>query len=134
MTPRSTGLTVLAATLAVALVAAGCGSSSTSSTASSTSPAALTKTEFLVKANAICAAGNRAKPSVASIQAQISGVRALGAPSGDEATVTKMLDTAQADLNTVKSNPALLSGKSDPFTDFAALAHPYGLTQCAPNS
>jgi ABC-type Fe3+-hydroxamate transport system substrate-binding protein len=135
MTHRSTPLAALAATLAIALVAAGCGSSSDSnSTSSSTSSAALTKAEFLVKANAICAAGNKVKASVASIQAQIDGVRALGAPSGDESTVKNMLDIAQADLDKVKSNPALLNGGGDTFGDFAALAHPYGLTQCAPDS
>jgi hypothetical protein len=131
MTHRSAGLAALATTLAVAVAAAGCGSSS-NSTSSSTSTAALTKAAFLVKANAICAVGNKAKPSVTNIQAQIDGIRALGAPSGDETTVTNMLDIAQADLNKVKSNPALLN--SNVFGNFAALAHPYGLTQCAPDS
>jgi hypothetical protein len=130
MTHRFAGSTVLVASLAVALAAAGCGGDNSDSTSTAT----ITKTEFVAKANAVCAAGNKAKPSVANIQGQIDSVRALGAPSGDEATVTKMLDTAQADLDTVKGNPALLNGKSDPFKDFAALAHPYGLTQCAPDS
>ena len=149
------GLAVVAAVAALLIVglAAGCGSSNSSS---STSTAALSKPSFLARANAICKEGSQKQgaaqsalgkqPSQAqvttyvntslapNIQAQIDGVRALGAPSGDQATVTKMLDTAQADLNKVKANPALLTGKTDPFADFANLAHPYGLTSCAPNS
>jgi hypothetical protein len=148
------GLAVVAAVAALLIVglAAGCGSSNSSST----STAALSKPSFLAKANAICKQGSQKQGAAQSalgkqpsqtqvttyvnssfapnIQAQIDGVRALGAPSGDQATVTKMLDMAQADLNKVKASPALLTGKADPFADFANLAHPYGLTSCAPNS
>jgi hypothetical protein len=42
-------------------------------------------------------------------QTQIDGLRALAAPSSDQATVVNMLDTAQTDLNKIKSNPALLA-------------------------
>jgi hypothetical protein len=42
-----------------------------------------------------------------------------------------MLDVAQTDLNQVKSDPEMLDEKT--FTNFAKLAHPYGLTACAPN-
>ncbi len=150
---RSTGMAI-AAILIVGLGAAGCGSSSSSSTTTSTT--AITKTEFLVKANAICTAGNKVlskvgaklgkSPSqaqitavvkaayVPSIQGQISGIRALGAPSGDEATVTNMLNLAQADLNKIKADPTLIVGKTDQFANFAKIAHPYGLNRCAPNS
>ena len=69
-----------------------------------------------------------------SIQAQINGIRSLGAPSGDEATVTNMLNVAQADLNKIKADPTLLVGKQDQFANFAKIAHPYGLTRCAPSS
>lgn len=148
--PKFTGL---AAMLIVGLAAAGCGSSSSSS--SSTSTPALTKAEFLVKGNAICTAGNKtlnaaqtkafgnkqpskaqltsfAKTSFAPIiQGQIDAIRALAAPSGDETTVTKMLDSAQTGLNTVKSKPAVLAGGPDSFANFRKLAHPYGLTVCA---
>ena len=72
--------------------------------------------------------------TIPAIQAQINQVRALGAPSADQATVTNMLNLAQADLNKVKSNPALLQGKSSPFADFAKIAHRYGLTACARNA
>ena len=146
---------VIATALLVGLAATGCGSSS-SSTSTTTSTTATTKAEFLVKANAICTVGNKTlnkvgaklgkSPSqaqitaavktvyVPSIQAQINGIKALGAPSGDEATVTSMLDLAQADLNKVKADPTLLFGKTDPFANFAKVAHPYGLTRCDPSN
>jgi hypothetical protein len=151
----SSGLAVMTAVAAALVVglAVGCGSSNSSSTAST---AALSKPAFLAKANAICKQGSQKQqaaqgalgkePSQAqvttyvsnsfapNVQAQIDGVRALGAPSGDQATVTNMLDIAQADLDKVKSNPALLTGNTDQFANFAKLAHPYGLTACAPNS
>jgi hypothetical protein len=139
----------IAATLIVGLGAAGCGSSSKSTPA-------ITKPAFLAKANAICTRGNAQNSAVVArlgksptpaqvaasvksatvpaIQAQINAVRALGAPSGDKAKVTHMLNLAQADLNKVKSNPALLQGNSSPFADFAKIAHPYGLTACARNA
>jgi hypothetical protein len=154
---RSTfaSMTVVAAVATTLIVglAVGCGSSNNSN---STSTAALSKSAFLAKANAICTQGNQKQeaagkalgeqPSQAqiatyvsssfapNIQAQIDGVRALGAPSGDDAAVTNMLDIAQADLNKVKANPALLAGNTDQFANFAKLAHPYGLVDCAPNS
>ncbi len=147
----------IAAALIVGLAAGGCGSSSSSSkSTSSTATTALTKPEFLAKANAICTNGQKqidaagAKlgknptqaqiaaavrtSDVPSIQAQIAGIRALSAPSGEQATVTSMLNLAQADLNKVKSNPALLAGGANAFADFARVAHPYGLKACAPNS
>jgi ABC-type glycerol-3-phosphate transport system substrate-binding protein len=148
------------ATLVVGLSAAGCGSSSSTSSSTSKStptPTALTKPQFLAQGNAICAQGNQRlaaaqkafgpnKPSQAQItayvrntfapdiQSQITAIRALGAPSGDQAIVTTMLDVAQADMNRVKSDPALLAGNSPPFANFAKLAHPYGLTACAAKS
>jgi hypothetical protein len=153
--PRLLKGAAIAGTLIVGLAAAGCGSSSSSSkSTSSTTTPAITKAAFLAKANAICTAGNKLSnaagaklgksPSqaqvvasvksvdVPSIQSQIDGIRALGAPAGDQATVTNMLNLAQADLNKVKSNPAVLSGTT--FADFAKIAHPYGLKACAPNS
>ncbi len=141
----------VAATLAVGLMAAGCGSASKTTNVSTT--AALSKPEFLAQGNAICAQGNQTlgaaektlgkQPSEAqfksyvadtfapTVQKQIDGIRALAAPSNDQASITNMLDVAQTDLNQVKGNPAILNEKT--FTNFAKLAHPYGLTACAPN-
>ena len=69
---------------------------------------------------------------VPSIQAQITAIKALGVPSGEETTVTNMLGLAQADLEKIKADPALIA--TDAFADFAKVAHPYGLTACAPTS
>ena len=143
------GLTV-AVGIAAALIAAGCGSSNSSTTTTS-----LTKAEFLAKANAICKAGTAKQtaaqeslgknPSQAQLQAyvkgvaiptiqsQINAVRALGAPAGDEAKVNAMLALAQADLNKIKTNLGLIS-HDNTFANFAAVAHPYGMTSCAPHS
>jgi hypothetical protein len=45
-----------------------------------------------------------------------------------------MLNLAQADLDKVKSNPLLLASNTSPFADFASVAHPYGITECAKTS
>jgi Flp pilus assembly protein TadD len=143
----------LAASLALVLVVAGCGSSSKSN---STTPA-LTKAEFLKKGNAICKKGtqqinqaankafpkSKGKPSQAqmtkfatdtiipSVQTQISGVKALGAPKGDEAKVKAIVTTAQAALDKGKRDPAILvSNKSDPFAKSNKLTKAYGLKAC----
>lgn len=142
------GAIAVAMLLVVALLAAGCGSSSSDSTAK------LTKPQFLAQANAICSKGNRqlasaekalgtqASPSqfesyvadewAPAIQDQIDGIEALDAPSADQDTVSNMLEIAQQDLNKVKGDPTSLTNES--FASFAKLAHPYGLTGCAPTS
>lgn len=146
---KLTVVVALAAMLVLGLVVGGCGSSRSSTTA------ALSKPQFLAQGNAICARGNQRlgaadktlgnQPSKAQItafvtstfapdiQSQIDGLRALGAPSSDQAAVASMLDAAQTDLNKIKSNPALLASGAG-FADFAHLAHPYGLKACAPSS
>lgn len=151
---KLTAITPVAATLALGLVIMGCGSSKSTTTTSATT-AALSKTQFIAQGNAICARGNQSlnaadkalgnQPSKAqittfvtasftpNIQSQIDGLRALGAPSSEQATVSNMLNVAQTDLNKIKSNPALLASGAG-FTEFAHLAHPYGLTACAAGS
>jgi len=141
----------IAGLLVVGLGVAGCGGGSATK---STSTAAITKAEFVAKANAIC---GRADPVlseaqaklaslhteaqiaavvkgtfVPSIEAQITGIRALGVPAGGQATVTSMLTLVQADLTRLESEPTLVA--TDVFADFARVAHPYGLTACAPLS
>ena len=147
------GLAV-AAVLSVGLVLTACGSNNNSTSTT----AALTKPQFLKQGNAICKKGNKqinqagqkqfpkgsGKPTQAqitkfatgtvipSVQSQIDGIRALGAPSGDEAKVKAIVDSAQADLDKSKKDPTLLtSNKSDPFAKTNKLAKAYGLTVCA---
>jgi hypothetical protein len=142
----------LARVAAVALLvgAAGCGSSSSGPS----------RATFVKQANAICQRGNQITNAAADkafprngkqptpaqvenfvrtvdvpeIQRQTDQIRALPPPPADKDKVERMLALAQSDLDRVKANPAALaSNNSRPFKSFAALAHPYGLTACAPN-
>jgi hypothetical protein len=147
----------LAGSLSIASLAfAGCGGShkTASATINHTAPA-ISKREFVRKANAICAKGNAeskaagaklgAEPTEAQVvafvrrtdvpvvQAQINALKALGAPAGDEATVAKMLTLAQAAVDAVKAQPTIVPSGVNVFARFAGVAHPYGLTSCAPS-
>lgn len=141
-----------------ALIAAGCGSSdNTESTAT-----ALTKAEFLKQGNAICAKGNEEieeefetfvkksnlkkseEPSnaekeeiaenilIPKIQQQIDGIRALGAPEGEEEQVEEILDAAEEALNKVEEDPvAFISEENNQaFEKVNQLSREYGLTVC----
>jgi hypothetical protein len=146
---------VLAAGLAtVAGCALGCGSSGSPRSNTTTAPVAITKAAFVAKANSICAQADPAlaaaqgqlarKPSrsqvaslvrstyVPSIEAQMAQIGALGTPAGDQATVSRMLTAVKADLQKIKRDPMLVA--TNVFGDFARIAHPYGLTACAPLS
>jgi hypothetical protein len=137
----------------LSLVAAGCGSSNNDSTSTT---AALSKSQFLKKGNAICKKGNQKinqaakqvfaphkKPSKAeetkfatdtlipTVQSEINGVNALGAPKGDEAKVNQIVNSAQAALDKGKKDPTLFfSNKTDPFKESNKITTAYGLTVC----
>ena len=150
--PGRLGAIVIAGVLILGLGAVGCGGSSSSTT--STPTATITKAQFLTKANAICgkadpalseASAKLAAPHTAaqiaavvkgvyvpSVEAQVTAIRALGAPPGGQAAVASMLKLVQADLNRLESKPSLVA--TDVFANFAKVAHPYGLTACAPLS
>jgi hypothetical protein len=159
MRPTPTKGLAFALILTVGLVAAGCGSSNNSSTSTT---AALTKAEFLKKGNAVCKKGNQQINTAAnqtfsrkkypngpppkslqvkfatdtvipSIQTQINGIKALSPPSGDEAKVKAIVDSAQAALDKAKADPTALlqnNPKNDPFAETNKLANAYGLTVC----
>lgn len=157
------GGTALVAVLAFAVSVAGCGSSSSSTTTTETT-AAITKAEFIAKGNAICVIGDKAQeaeinayakklglkenqePTKAqkaelveavlapNIQTQIDGVKALGAPSGEEQQVNSALEASQQALNKVKANPELAFAKESPFHAAGQQLHALGLTKCARNS
>jgi hypothetical protein len=144
------GLAV-AAILIVGLVLVACGSSNDNSTTT-----ALSKAAFLKQGNAICKKGNQqinqaahkqfpkgSKPTKAdftkfttdtaipNVQTQIDGIKALGAPTGDEAKVNAITAAAQAGLDKTKKDPSLFtSNKGDPFAQANKLATAYGLTVC----
>jgi hypothetical protein len=138
------------------MLAAGCGSSSSSSSTAAAKPP-LTKAQFLAQGNAICTQGNKnlAGPEKAlgtsptdaqfvafingpfksEIQRQIDAIRALRAPSADQATIKRIFDLAQTELDRVTSNPkAVESSSVSPFKEFETAAHAYGLTVCASES
>ena len=159
MQPSPTKGLAFALILTVGLVAAGCGSSNNSSTSTT---AALTKAEFLKKGNAVCKKGNQQINTAAnqtfskkqypngpppksvqvkfatdavipSIQTQINGIKALGAPTGDEAKVTAIVDSAQSAVDKAKADPTTLlqnNPKNVPFAKSNQLAKAYGLTAC----
>jgi hypothetical protein len=132
-----------------ALVVAGCGGGGDDSTSTSS----LAKPAWIAKADAICQQGNQEieqaaneqfgkhsqQPSdeqvqqftdqtvIPSVQKQIDQIRDLGAPSGDEAQVNKILDTVQADIDKAKSATTL---PDNAFADGNALATQYGLKVC----
>jgi hypothetical protein len=153
---RSPGA-LLAGTLTIALAVAGCGSSATKSSTTPPVPATgITKAEFVERANAICVKGNAESKAAAAklggnpsegqivtfvrstevpaVQAQIDAIRALGAPPGDAAKIAEMLKLAEHAVKEVKIQPTVISSGVDVFSGFAAIAHPYGLTSCAPKS
>jgi hypothetical protein len=141
-------LWLLGSVTAVALIAAGCGGGDDDSDTTATS---LTKAEWIAKADTICQQGSQEieqaakqqfgnqRPTAAEVQqfslgtaipstqTQVDKIRALGAPSGDEDEVNKILDTVQADIDEAKS-----SGKVEDsaFADGNALAKQYGLKVC----
>jgi hypothetical protein len=156
------GWSSVGAMIAVGVLVAACGSSSSST--SRTATPALTKAEFVAKANAICTKGNaqtqtataayvkklglgaNAKPTNAQVakvadavlipgaQAEIDAIKALGAPSGDQQTVNTILAAVQQAVDKVKRNPALVNTNPKLFAAANKLASAYGLTACAAGS
>jgi len=151
-------IAVLAALAAITMIAAGCGGGGDSSSDSSS----LTKAEFLKQGNAICAKGNKEinegfeefakengfsekkQPSEAQltevietvvlpkVRGQVEGIKALGAPSGEEAQVEAITDAAEEALEKGEEEPAALaSEKADPFAKANEKASAYGLVKCA---
>ena len=138
----------LIAVFALGVIAAGCGGGDDNSDTTTTS---LTKAAWIAKADAICQQGNQEidqaarqqfgnqKPTAADVQkfatetalpntqSQVDKIKALGAPSGDEDQVNKILDTVQADIDKAKSAGDI---EESTFADGNALAKQYGLKVC----
>jgi hypothetical protein len=151
------GALACAALLCAGLIVAGCGSSSSSSSSTAAAKPPLTKAQFLAQGNAICTQGNKnlegpekalgtsptdaqfiafiKGPFKSEIQRQIDAIRALRAPTADQANIKRIFDLAQAELDRVTSNPkAVESSSVSPFKEFSTAAHAYGLTVCASES
>ncbi|MBK5233251.1 MAG: hypothetical protein JJE13_09765 [Thermoleophilia bacterium] len=139
-----------------AFVVAGCGSSDDDSSSDDSSTTTITKADFITQANAICASSNKvidtaseealssAQPSDAEIESfindavipgiegQISGIRDLGIPEGEDDQVNAILDAAQSGVDTAKDDPlAMVNEQSDPFAEANTLSTEYGLNECA---
>lgn len=135
-------LALVGATLALSLIMGGCGSSD--------GEAALSKAEFLLDANAICATAGDVDPGralgrhpspteiarfvrgvvVPTIQDEVDGIRALIPPQGDEEEISAILDSAQAAIDEVQAHPGAVNARPNPFRESTRLAHAYGLDAC----
>lgn len=140
----------LALVLALGLPAAGCGGDDDDS------DTPLTKAEFIDQADTICSETNAETqkevsefldggsptaenlPEVAEfvasgIQDQVSGIRGLTPPEGDEAEIDAILTKADEGAEAIRENPDSLSGSgvANPSLDEAnELAVAYGLQVC----
>ena len=128
-------IVLLAGVLAVALILVGCGGGSSDSTSASSdsSTSALSKAEFIKKADAICKAGGKRtqeefaayieekklsgkkEPTeaqyaevsdeiqVPALKRQAEEIRALGAPAGDEDQITELVDAVDEGIENVEA-------------------------------
>ena len=130
---------VLAFILPLALLV-GCGGSD------------ISKSEFVKKANKICADGNKKieaagkslgdNPSeddvkkavtdklVPAVQDQVDKIRDLGFPKADKAKLEKIFDDSQTALDKIKDDPETALNNADPFGSVNAKLKDYGLTAC----
>jgi hypothetical protein len=142
---------LLLAALALAAVGAGCGSSSKSKSST------ISKADFLRKGNAVCSNGTKEinaagskifvskkkKPTrqqvlkfaktvlLPSVESQVNGIRALGAPKGDEGKVKAILAAADQGIAKSKQDPVSLTKRGPgPFKKANTLAKAYGLKAC----
>lgn len=151
-------IVLLASVVAAAAVIAGCGSSDDGSTDSTT---ALTKAEFIKQGDAICEKGSKQIEDDAeafadendvdtenptdeqqeevietvvgpSLQAQADELGELGAPSGEEAKVTAMLEALEEGADELESDPGVLLGNdgSDSIDEANELADEFGFKAC----
>jgi hypothetical protein len=151
-------IVLLAGVVAIAAIVAGCGSSDDGSTDTT---AALTKAEFIKQGDAICEKGSKQIEEEAeafaedndvdtenpsdeqqeevietivgpSLQTQADELSELGAPSGEEAKVTAMLEALEEGAEELESDPGVLLGSngSDPIDTANELANEFGFKAC----
>jgi len=150
----------MAAVVAVAAVAAGCGSSDDGSDTTEVT-VTVTKKELIAQGDAICKQGNEEieegfesfaeennipdgeEPNdaqgveiveqiiVPSLKTQSELIRGVGAPEGDEEEIGEMLDSLDAAIEEAEDDPeALFSEDTDPFGDPNQKAQDYGFSEC----
>jgi ABC-type glycerol-3-phosphate transport system substrate-binding protein len=152
-------IALLAGVMALAIVAAGCGSSSDSTT--DTTVVVLTKTEFIKQGDAICKKGSESlsqeaedfadendidteKPTKKqqeevietvvgpALQTQADELRELGDPDGEEDKMTAIVDALEAGAKELEDDPGALleSGGKSPLDEANELANEFGFKQC----
>jgi hypothetical protein len=148
---RKASITLVPALLAAGLIA-GCGGGDDSSS----TEAALTKSAYRKQANSICKKasddinsaakqefGNKrptqqqleqfaTDTAAPAIEDELSQLRELPAPSGDEDTVNAIYDAAQEGVDKLKQEPGIIA-EDNPvaFRKANKLARGYGLDVCA---
>lgn len=150
-------IAMLAGLVAIAVIAAGCGSSDDSSDETS---AELTKVEFIKAGDAICKKGSEqieeeadafakenevdtSDPSkgdqeevittvvVPSLQTQADELSALGAPSGEEDEVAAIIEALEGGAEELEDDPAsLLEAGGGPLGKANELANEFGFEEC----
>ena len=161
-------LALLAGVLAVALIAAGCGSSDDDTGGETSADAGvqivtsdLSKEEFIAEADEICAAADgeineeveafaeengidtSEEPSdevkeelvteviLPNIEGQADGIEELGAPEGDEETITEIVEGLRTAVAETGDDPAaVIDGGEGPFEDVNKQARAYGFESC----
>jgi hypothetical protein len=152
-------IALLAGVMALAIVAAGCGSSSDSTT--DTTVVVLTKTEFIKQGDAICKRGSESlsqeaedfadennidieKPTKKqqeevietvvgpALQTQADELSELGAPDGEEDKTTAIVEALESGAEELEDNPGALleSGGKSPLDKANELANEFGFKQC----
>ncbi len=153
-------IAMLAAAMAIAAIAAGCGSSDDSSGTTDVT-VAVTKTELIKQGDTICKQGNEEieqgfekyakennipdgkEPSdeqgveivetviVPNLKTQSELIRGIGAPEGDEEQIEAMLDSLDTAIEKAEEDPeSLFNEDTDPFGDANQKAQAYGFSEC----
>lgn len=150
----------LVAALATALalgLAAGCGDDDGSADSSTTTAPAITKAEFVARANEICADGDAAIEQAAnatftsagppdaatlegfftdtlipSLQAQRDAIAALPQPPGDESAIDAIVAALDDGIAEGTADPELFATEAGPpgVARATTLAQEYGLQEC----
>lgn len=142
--------TIAAVALSLTFALTACGSDGGDKAGDSNSDT-ISKADFLEQGNAICEKGNAeladigasidpTDPEAAStvitdelvpnVRAQIESLRALGYPDGDKDTLETIYTGAEADLDSLESDPSALFSGEDPFAETNTALVDYGLTVC----
>jgi hypothetical protein len=144
-------IAMLAGVVAIAVIVAGCGSSSDNS---------LTKAEYVKQGDAICKKGNteietdvkayakqhnislKSKPTEAQlaelsenvvipgVRNQLEGLRDLSPPSGDEGAANELLDALGEGLEKGEEDPAVFVSSGDPLAKANKMAKELGFKEC----